>query len=94
MEKIFVQGREKLYGSVEISGMKNSALPIIFASVLVKGESIIENVPVVSDVHNSLKILSEMGADVKYEDLHTVRICTDNIDIEKVNMELVSKKVP
>jgi len=91
MEKIFVQGKEKLYGSVEISGMKNSALPIIFASVLVKGDSIIENVPIVSDVHNSLKILSEMGADVKYEDLHTVRINTDNIDDEKINMELVSK---
>ena len=91
MEKIFVQGKEKLYGSIRISGMKNSALPIIFSSLLIKGESIIENIPIVSDVHNALRILSDMGAEVKYENLHTVRIKTRNIDVSMLNFELVSK---
>ncbi len=91
MEKIFVQGREKLYGSVKISGMKNSALPVIFATLLVKGESIIENVPIVSDVKNALTILSEMGAEIKYEGLHTVRIKTESIDPDRLNTELISK---
>ena len=91
MEKIIIQGKEKLYGSVKISGMKNSALPIIFATLLIKGESVIENIPIVSDTCNALSILSEMGADVKYEDLHTVRIKTENIDINMLNYGLVSK---
>ena len=91
MEKIFVQGREKLYGSVKISGMKNSALPIIFATILVRGDSIIENVPNVSDVRNSLEILSQIGAEVKYESLHTVKINTDSIDPSLLNMELISR---
>ncbi|MBQ9744710.1 MAG: UDP-N-acetylglucosamine 1-carboxyvinyltransferase [Clostridia bacterium] len=91
MEKIFVQGGEKLYGTVKISGMKNSALPIIFSTILVKGESVLENIPIVSDVHNALSILSQMGATVKYEDLHTVRIKTENIDPNSLNMELISK---
>jgi UDP-N-acetylglucosamine 1-carboxyvinyltransferase len=91
MDKIFVQGREKLYGSIKISGMKNSALPILFATLLVKGESIIENIPVVSDVHNTLRILSDMGAEIKYESVHSVRINTKNIDPDFICMDLVSK---
>ena len=91
MDKIFVQGREKLYGSIKISGMKNSALPILFATLLVKGESIIDNIPVVNDVHNTLKILSDMGADIKYESVHSVRINTKNIDPDFISMNLVSK---
>ena len=44
MEKIIIKGREKLFGNIKINGMKNSALPIIFATLLVNGESIIGNV--------------------------------------------------
>ena len=91
MEKIFVQGKEKLYGSIKISGMKNSALPIIFSTLLVKGECIIENIPIVSDVHNALNILTDMGAEIRYEDLHTVRIKNDNVTSENLNCELISK---
>ena len=91
MDKIFVQGREKLYGSIKISGMKNSALPILFATLLIKGESIIENIPVVSDVHKTLRILSDMGAEIKYESVHSVRINTKNIDPDCINMDLVSE---
>ena len=91
MEKIIVQGKEKLYGSVKIGGMKNSALPVIFATLLVKGESIIENIPIVSDVSNALNILMGMGASVKYENLHTVRIKTEGVDPSRLNCELISK---
>ena len=91
MDKIFIQGREKLYGSINISGMKNSALPILFATLLAKGESIIENVPIVSDVHNTLNILANMGAEIRYESLHTVRINPKDLDPGKMDMSLVSK---
>ena len=64
MDKIIINGGRPLNGSVKISGMKNSALPIVFATVLTGSECIIENIPPVDDVLRSLEILREMGADV------------------------------
>ena len=80
MEKIYIEGGQRLRGAIEISGMKNSALPIIFACLLVKGETILENIPRVSDVENALAILRSMGAEVDYIDAHSVRINTDNAE--------------
>lgn len=78
MEKIVVGGGTPLRGSVEISGMKNAALPIIYACILVKGKCIIENMPNVSDVSNSLELLRSMGARIRTVGHNTVEIdCTD-----------------
>ncbi len=49
-------------GEVSVSGMKNAALPILFATILVKGPCVLENIPNVSDIDISLRILEEMGA--------------------------------
>jgi voltage-gated potassium channel len=56
MKLITVCGGNRLCGKVEISGMKNSALPIIFSTILTKSKCIIENVPNVSDISLSLDI--------------------------------------
>ena len=58
MEKIVINGGTPLRGSIEVSGMKNAALAIIFATVLVEDTCIIENLPDISDVAVSLEILS------------------------------------
>ena len=81
MDKIIINGGRPLNGSVKISGMKNSALPIVFATVLTGSECIIENIPPVDDVLRSLEILREMGADVEFTDIFqtTVKINTKNI---------------
>ena len=50
MSKLLVTGRKKLDGEVEVQGAKNSALPIIAASILTKGENVIHNCPSLSDV--------------------------------------------
>ena len=56
MKSIVIEGSQRLNGKIEISGMKNSALPIIFACILVSGETVLHNVPRVSDVENALEI--------------------------------------
>ena len=61
MERLVINGGYKLNGMIKVSGMKNSALPIIFATILVKDECIIEDIPLVSDVLNALEILREMA---------------------------------
>ena len=57
MERIVISGGKPLNGEIEISGMKNAALPIIFGCILVKGRCVIENLPVIDDVEVSLEIL-------------------------------------
>ena len=42
MEKLIIKGGNRLFGSVDISGMKNAALPIIFATILTKSKCVIE----------------------------------------------------
>ena len=50
MEKFMIHGGKPLVGTIEISGMKNAALPILMGCVMVKGECIIENLPEIRDV--------------------------------------------
>jgi UDP-N-acetylglucosamine 1-carboxyvinyltransferase len=65
MDKILVHGGHKLEGTVRISGSKNSALPILAASLLTRDSCIIHRVPDLSDIHYMLTILSELGCDVE-----------------------------
>jgi UDP-N-acetylglucosamine 1-carboxyvinyltransferase len=65
MDKILVHGGRKLSGTVTISGSKNSALPILAATLLTKEECVIHHVPDLSDVHYMLQILDHLGAAVE-----------------------------
>ena len=65
MDKILVHGGSTLSGSVKISGSKNSALPILAATLLTRDPCVISHVPDLSDIHYMLTILSELGCDVE-----------------------------
>ena len=78
MEKLLVTGGNPLRGSVMISGAKNAAVAIIPACILIKDTCRLENLPNIKDVKLFLRILQDLGADVKYIDDNTVDInCTD-----------------
>ncbi len=65
MQKILVHGGRKLEGKVRISGSKNSALPILAATLLTKEPCIIQRVPDLSDIHYMLTILERLGCEVE-----------------------------
>ena len=65
MDKILVHGGHALSGNVKISGSKNSALPILAATLLTKEPCVIHHVPDLSDIHYMLQILSHLGAQVE-----------------------------
>src|ERR1700726_577696 len=65
MDKIIVHGGRALAGTVKISGSKNSALPILAATLLTKEPCVIHHVPDLSDIHYMLQILSHLGAQVE-----------------------------
>ena len=91
MEKIIINGGNKLYGDVYINGMKNAALPIIFATILTADKCVIENVPKVSDITMSFDILRAMGAKIKYVNDTTVKIDTTELHGGETPFDLVSK---
>lgn len=67
MEKLIINGANRLGGEISVHGAKNSVLPILAATLLIKGESVIHNVPNLADVDASIKILEYLGAVVKKE---------------------------
>lgn len=71
MESIIINGRNRLQGEIDVQGSKNSSLPILAATVLVKGISVIHNCPELTDVNAAIDILKYLGCSVKREN-HTV----------------------
>ncbi|MGN1346846.1 MAG: UDP-N-acetylglucosamine 1-carboxyvinyltransferase [Eubacteriales bacterium] len=91
MEKIIVNGGTPLCGRVEISGSKNAALPILYASVLVRGKCILENIPAISDITYSLEILRGIGAKIRLLDRTTYEIDCTNVQPGRSQYDLVRK---
>ena len=67
MEYFKIGGGKKLSGQISVHGAKNSALPILASTLLIKGESVIHNCPDLSDVRVTLDILKSLGCKVKRE---------------------------
>jgi UDP-N-acetylglucosamine 1-carboxyvinyltransferase len=65
MDKIRIHGGRSLSGSIKISGSKNSALPILAATLLTKEPCVVRRVPDLSDTHYMLQILKHLGAEVE-----------------------------
>ncbi|MDD5270538.1 MAG: UDP-N-acetylglucosamine 1-carboxyvinyltransferase [Candidatus Omnitrophica bacterium] len=67
MDKIVIEGPTKLKGEVEVSGAKNSALPIMAATLLTDEKCVIKKVPPLRDVNTMVKILRNLGVRVHFE---------------------------
>ena len=67
MDKFVIQGPCRLEGSVEISGAKNAVLPLMAASLLARGRTVIENVPDLRDVGTMVELMRMLGAEVTFE---------------------------
>src|SRR5207302_9731771 len=65
MDKIVIHGGHPLSGSIKISGSKNSALPILAATLLTREPCILHRVPDLSDTNYMLQILTHLGAQVE-----------------------------
>ncbi len=83
MDKYIIEGRKKIIGETDIQGSKNSALPILAATVLVPGISVIHNCPDLSDITATINILEHLGCKVKRED-HTVIV--DSFDVNRYDI--------
>lgn len=85
-----IYGGKPISGSVGVHGSKNSVLPILAASLLHEGKSVLKNVPDLLDVNTSLDILRHLGADVK-RDGSSVEIDASNITGSDIPRELMHR---
>src|SRR6187401_713614 len=65
MDKLIVTGGQELEGDIYVSGSKNSALPILAATLLTREKCVIRRVPDLSDTNYMLQILAALGAQVE-----------------------------
>jgi UDP-N-acetylglucosamine 1-carboxyvinyltransferase len=64
MEAIRLRGARKLEGTIRVGGAKNAALPILCATLLSDGESLLRNVPGLQDIETTAALLEVLGRDV------------------------------
>jgi len=91
LEKILVETSPPLKGKVRISGAKNSALPILAASLLGTEDIILEDVPNLKDIEVMCEVLTSLGAKVEILDKGIIKINSSNINNYVTRYELMSK---
>ena len=74
MDKFVVNGPSKISGEVSISGSKNSALPILAASLLFDKQVTIKNLPRVKDIDTMLKLLKSLGCKISFKNNKKIAI--------------------
>ena len=89
MQKFRVYGQSCLKGTVEISGAKNAALPILFAAILATEPVTLTNVPDLKDIETTLKILRQLGVVVTRNEQGVVSLDASKIDHFVAPYELV-----
>jgi len=91
-EKLRIQGGSTLKGEVSISGAKNAVLKLMAAAILPKGETVIHNVPELTDVNIMLRVIAELGVKTNYnKEAKTVSIDATDITNITAKYDLVSK---
>jgi UDP-N-acetylglucosamine 1-carboxyvinyltransferase len=85
-----IVGGNRLNGNIKVEGAKNAVLPILAATILNGGESIIENVPALNDVETMLEILKKLGCRVSHQD-NTVTVDSSSITSNEIPTVLVKR---
>jgi len=90
MDYLQIKGGRELSGTIDISGAKNAALPVIAATILSDREIVLSNLPSVVDIKTLLHLLTMLGSKVKHEDDKAI-IDNGHINSTKAVYEIVSQ---
>ncbi|HEY7285622.1 MAG TPA: UDP-N-acetylglucosamine 1-carboxyvinyltransferase [Vicinamibacterales bacterium] len=91
MSTLLIEGGQRLSGSVEVEGNKNSALPLLAACLLTTGECVLTNVPRISDVEVMARLLLELGATVEGIGSTTLRVRCPEVVKDEPDPALVGR---
>jgi UDP-N-acetylglucosamine 1-carboxyvinyltransferase len=90
MDTMIIKNGTQLNGSVETSGAKNAALPILFSTLLAEGEHHFDNVPVLKDIESTASLLESLGCTSK-RDGHTFKVQVQKLKTFEAHYDLVRK---
>ncbi len=90
MDKFVINGGRILNGEAEVSGAKNATLALMPATILASGKTILNNTPELNDVYTMIKLLKELGAEIKF-DSHKLEINSSSINSYFAPYEHVKK---
>jgi UDP-N-acetylglucosamine 1-carboxyvinyltransferase len=92
MDKMRIVGGRALRGTVEVSGSKNAALPILISSLLSENECRYQRVPNLQDIRSTLNLLGHLGVEVDADlDNHSVSLVADGVISQEAPYDLVRK---
>ncbi len=89
MERLLIRGGQSLNGEIRISGAKNAALPILAATLLADGPSVIGNIPNLHDITTTMELLGRMGVRLTVDERMRVEIDPRAISNHHAPYELV-----
>jgi len=91
MEFIRVKKSQPLKGEVYIDGAKNTALPILAASLLTNEETILSGIPPLKDIEIMIQVLESLGAKTEQLDEKSIKIHIPEITTTTTPFELMNK---
>jgi len=89
MDYLKTQTIKSLSGTIKISGAKNASLPLIAMTILAKNVVNLKNLPHVADIRTLLKLLSNLGAEVLFDDNGDVKVNTIPLTQTKATYDIV-----
>lgn len=68
MDRYVISGRQRLEGTIRVSGAKNASLPLMAATLLAEGESVLLEIPDLADITHMIEVIEHIGCSVKRQD--------------------------
>ncbi|NLO98265.1 MAG: UDP-N-acetylglucosamine 1-carboxyvinyltransferase [Peptococcaceae bacterium] len=90
MDRYVITGKQRLQGTVKTSGSKNASLPLMAATILAEGKTVLTGVPNITDILNMIEVLRNLGCKVKFEN-NEMTIDTSTLAKDTVDEELMRK---
>ena len=76
MAKFVIHGGKKLKGELKVNTAKNSAVALLCACLMLKGKSVLKDMPRLQEVDRILEVLVSIGVKAKWKDRHTLALDT------------------
>ena len=92
MESFIIEGGQLLKGTITPQGAKNEALQVISACLLTDEEVHLKNVPDILDVNNLIRLLKDMGVDVKKNAPNDYTFCAKNLNLDYLQSDAFVRK--
>lgn len=91
LNKFVIRGGSPLFGTIDVMGSKNAALPILAATLLTKEKCRIENLPRVLDVFHMLNVLTQMGSSIHWITQRSIYIENREINTSRLDSDALTK---